>query len=137
MLHLVAADEADLSIISAQMQDAVLRREDMSFDAKRRRFGLVANRFAWDALPAKTRRRAGLYFDDVESVQAQGLDAIGAQTVLSLLAISFIKQSELDGTIAFIFSGQVSIRLKVSCINAALDDIGGAWGAAHTPVHQG
>ena len=137
MLHLVAADEADLSIISVQMQDAVLRREDMSFDAKRRRYSLVANRFAWDALPAKTRRRAGLRFDDVEAVQAQGLEAIGAQTVLSLLAISIEKQGELAGIITFVFSGNVSVRLKISCINAALDDIGGAWGAAHTPMHQG
>ena len=50
MLRLVAADEADLAIISAQMQDAVMHREDITFDAKRHRFSLVANRFAWDAL---------------------------------------------------------------------------------------
>ena len=136
MLHLAAADGTDLSIISAQMQDAVLRREDSRFDAKRRRFALVANRFAWDALPEKLRRRVGLHFDDVETVQGQGLARLGDDTVLSLLAINFASGEGLAGVITLTFSAAVSIRLHVSCINVAMDDLGAAWAAARVPAHQ-
>ena len=136
MLRLVAADAADLAIISAQMQDAVMRREDIGFDAKRHRFSLVANRFAWDALPTKQRRRAGLHFDDVEAVQSHGLEKLGAQNVLSLLTIHFEKDDGLSGSIIFSFSGAVSIRLHVACINGSLADLGGTWATANTPQHQ-
>ncbi|MEO9168734.1 MAG: DUF2948 family protein [Aestuariivirga sp.] len=136
MLRLVAADEADLAIISAQMQDAVMRREDLAFDAKRRRFSLVANRFAWDALPAKQRRRTGLHFDDVEAVKSHGFERLAAQTILSLLTIQFEKTDDLSGHIIFSFSGAASIRLHVACINATMADLGGAWSAASTPQHQ-
>ena len=72
MLRLTARDADDLNVISAQMQDAVLRFADLDFNAKKRRFTLVANRFAWDDAQAKTRRRTGLHFDFVKSVQKQG-----------------------------------------------------------------
>ncbi len=136
MLHLAAVDEADLGIISAQMQDAVLRREDLRFEANRRRFSLAANRFAWDALPAKQRRRAALRFDDVSAVQFQGLSAAKADTILSLLAVRFVKTDDLAGVITLSFSNNISIRLQVSCINVALDDLGGAWAATKVPEHH-
>ena len=134
MLRLTAADEGDLAVISAQMQDALLKRDDLSFDAKRRRFALVANRFAWDAMPEKQRRRAGLHFDDVQNVQSVNLPATGRDAILSLLAVTFTKGEKLDGTVNLIFSAGTQIRLQVACINATLADIGGAW-AAHMPDH--
>jgi len=136
MLHLAAADETDLEIISVQMQDAALRREDMRFEAKRHRFSLAANRFAWDALPTQQRRRSALRFDDVLSVQAQGMEVARADTVLSLLAISFAKIEALAGVITLTFSSAISIRLHVSCINVALDDLGGVWATASVPSHE-
>lgn len=136
MLHLTAEDADDLQIISAQMQDALLKREDLRFDAKRRRFALVANRFAWDALPEKQRRRAGLHFDDVDAVQAIGLARLPAGAVLSLLAITFEAKGELAGTILLSFSMGLRLRLKVSCVNATLDDLGGTWQASLAPAHE-
>ena len=136
MLRLTAADAEDLAIISAQMQDALLKREDLRFDPKRKRFALVANRFAWDALPEKQRRRSGLHFDDVDAAQAAGLKALPADAVLSLLAISFDPSTEMSGTILLSFSMGIRIRLKVACINASLADLGGAWEASLTPSHD-
>jgi len=136
MLRLTAADAEDLAIISAQMQDSLLKREDLRFDQKRRRFALVANRFAWDALPEKQRRRSGLHFDDVDAAQAVGLNTLPADAVLSLLAISFDASTEMSGTILLSFSMGVRIRLKVACINASLADLGGAWEASLTPSHD-
>ena len=135
MLRLVAVDAADLSIISAQMQDALVLRSDMQFEPKRRRFSLVANRFLWDDLPGKKRCRVGLHFDDVASVQVQGFDHMAPHTVLSLLAISFQKDAGLAGLVKLAFSADVTMRLQVDCINAMLSDLSGPWGATRIPEH--
>ena len=138
MLRLTAADEGDLAVISAQIQDSLLKRDDLNFDAKRRRFALVANRFAWDALPEKIRRRAGLHFDDVEAVQSHHLPASNRDATLSLLAVTYeqaAKGKDPAGFITLEFSGGIRIRLKVACINATLADIGGAWSTDHVPAH--
>ena len=136
MLRLTAADTDDLAIISAQMQDAVMKRADLRFDQKRHRFALVANRFAWDALPEKQRRRAGLHFDDVENVQSTGLARLPAGAVLSLLALTFTPTHDLGGIITLNFSSSIYVRLTVSCINATLADLGGTWSTASTPAHK-
>jgi len=136
MLRLTAADEADLAVISAQMQDALMKRADMRFDQKRRRFALVANRFAWDAMPQKQRRRAGLHFDDVEAVKVLGLTKASADAVLSLLAITFKAEDETSGHITLHFAAGPQIRLAVAAINANLADLGGTWTAGQVPAHK-
>ena len=135
MLRLTAVDEADLAVISAQMQDALMKRADLSFDKKRRRFALVANRFAWDATPEKQRRRAGLHFDDVTEVKSNGLERVEKDAVLSLLAITFEKADALSGIVTLNYSAGIQIKLNVSCINATLSDLGGTWGTDIIPRH--
>jgi hypothetical protein len=136
MLRLQADDAEDLSVISAQMQDAVLKRGDMQFDAKRRRFALVANRFAWDALPQKERRRTGLHFDDVTSVKVSGFEKAQASAVLSVLAISFEPADGLSGNVTLSFSAGKQIKLAVDCLNVTMADLGGAWSASAVPDHE-
>ncbi len=136
MLRLQADDAEDLAVISAQMQDAVLKRADMQFDAKRRRFALVSNRFAWDALPEKQRRRTGLHFDDVTSVKASGFENAQASAILSVLAISFEPSDGLAGTVTLSFSAGKQIKLAVDCLNVTMADLGGAWGTDIVPGHD-
>ncbi len=136
MLRLTAVDEADLAVISAHMQDALMKRADLSFDKKRRRFALVANRFAWDEVKVHQRRRAGLHFDDVLAVKSSGLQTAQKDAVLSLLAITFSKADDLAGVVALKFSAGIQIKLDVACINANLADLGGTWGTEFTPKHD-
>jgi hypothetical protein len=136
MLRLTAQDVDDLNVISAQMQDAVLKFSDLNFNAKRRRFALVANRFAWDDAKAKTRRRTGLHFDHVISVQKQGFKNVGPETILSLLAISFKTVDDLSGHITLAFSAGHQLRLDVECVDATLADMGPAWSTETTPSHE-
>ena len=136
MLRLTARDADDLNVISAQRQDAVLKFADLNFNSKRRRFTLVANRFAWDDAKAKTRRRAGLHFDHVTSVQKQGFKNVGPETVLSLLAISFSFIDDLSGHITLAFSAGHQLRLEVECVDATLADMGPAWPTEMTPSHE-
>ena len=55
-LRLIGHDPEDVPVISALMQDAAVRVDDIAFDAKARRFALVANRYCWEKdVPARTR----------------------------------------------------------------------------------
>jgi hypothetical protein len=135
VLHLTALDADDLAAISAQMQDALLRVGDMAFDAKRRTVALVANRFAWDALPEKTRRRAGLRINHVLKARRKHPKPVNDNTILSLLAITFEGSEDVSGTLALRFSGGHAMQFDVEAVDVQLDDLGPAWGTDLEPQH--
>ncbi len=141
LLKLAALDEDDLSVISAHLQDAVLRIGDIRYLAGEQRFVMVANRFDWDGVPDKgkrsaMRRRCGLHFNRVLTVQSQMIKQGAEEAILSLLAIAFKSGDEAPaGTVELTFSGGGSIRLGVECIEASLEDLGPMWETANVPDH--
>ena len=74
-LRLLAQDEEDLSVLSAHMQDALVRVADMAFLPKTSVFALVGSRFDWVAAPRGLRQRCqvGLHFDRVLKASRKGL----------------------------------------------------------------
>ncbi len=118
------------------MQDSLIRVADISFNAKRKQFALIANRFAWDAQPATERRRSGLHFEHVQKVQRKGFDQSQRDTILSLLSISFTAVDQPSGTVEMIFSAGHSIKLDVEYLDCALKDLGPAWSSDRAPSHD-
>ena len=135
MLRLTAQDTEDLKVISAHMQDALVRLVDIRYLNKTRQFALVANRFAWEQQPSSERRRTGLHFEQVISVKQQGIQGLKGDAILSLLSISFEPGLEPSGTVALTFSGECIIRLGVEYLDLRLKDLGGAWATELTPHH--
>lgn len=135
MLKLTALDIEDLAVISAQMQDAVLISGDMTYQPKRHQFALVANRFAWDEQDHPQRRRTGLHFDRVLSVKTLNLAQGEKDEVLSLLSISFAELDQPSGEVLLAFSGGVTVRLMVECLECQMADLGPAWEAGGVPHH--
>lgn len=135
MLKLTALDVEDLAVISAQMQDAILVSGDMTYSPKRRQFALVANRFAWDEQDNPQRRRTGLHFDRVLSVKTLGLAPGEKDEILSLLSISFAETDSPSGEVLLSFSGGVTVRLMVECLECQMADLGPAWEAKSVPHH--
>ena len=136
MLRLAARDGDDLAIISAHMQDALVRVSDMRYLAKTRQFAIVSNRFAWEAQPSAERRRSGLHFDHVLSVRQQGMAGLNKGDILSLLSITFEEGNAPEGTVVLTFSAGWSIRLLVEYLDLHLKDLGGAWATDFTPKHD-
>ncbi|MCR4265547.1 DUF2948 family protein [Nitratireductor sp. ZSWI3] len=143
-LKLVALDEVDLGIISAHVQDAVVKVGDLAFERPEKRFAAAMNRFVWEKetrrrflrpLPHE-RRRSIVHFDRVLSTKASGIDRSRPGDVLSLLAIHFVPGEAPSGTIELIFSGDAAIRLEVECIEARLTDLGAAWETPARPSHD-
>lgn len=141
MLKLVALDEEDLKIISAHLQDAVMKIADMEYLPGQKRFVLAMNRFVWEKAgggfrkQAYERRRAVLHFDRVMGVKAAGIDQRKKDQVVDLLAIRFVAGEEPAGTVELIFAGEGVIRLEVECIEAQVTDLGAAWEARAKPEH--
>ena len=139
-LKLIALDDQDLSIVSAHVQDAVMKVSDLEYLPAAKRFVLTMNRFVWEAKSGfyrqhNERRQSVLHFDRVLGAKTSGISRDKPAEVLSLLAISFIAISKPAGIIELVFSGGGTVMLDVECIEARLADIGGAWEAASRPVH--
>lgn len=139
-LRLAALDEDDLKVISACLQDSVVRVGDIEFLATEHRFLMAVNRFAWEKPGRWPRRRyerhrAILHFDQVHSVARNGIDQSRPDDTLVLLAAIFTPTDEPAGTVDLHFSGGATLRLEVDCIEARLTDLGSAWETRHKPVH--
>lgn len=139
-LKLVALDEADLAVISACVQDSVVKTGELRFESKLNRFLLPINRFVWEREPRAKgqpaeRRRAVLHFDRVTAVKTSGLDRSKPDTVLSLLTLRFLPDQSPSGKLELIFASDISVLLDVECIEAQLADVGGSWAAQSKPRH--
>lgn len=138
-LKLVAFDAEDLTVISAHLQDAILKAGEMSYWPKDRRFALLAGRFCWECAEAGEahRKLCALQFGRVLSVRTQGLDPRKKNRVLNLLSVTFAAGAEAPaGAILLTFSEGAALRLEVECIEAALGDLGPAWDSRHAPHHR-
>ncbi|MGA7546599.1 MAG: DUF2948 family protein [Methyloceanibacter sp.] len=141
-LKLIALDEEDLSVVSSLLQDAVIRVADMAYVPSQQRFAALVNRFDWEqaltgADGGYERRRAALRFDRVRGARLKHLKPRTSSRVLSLLAIGFEATEPPSGFVTLTFSGDVSIRLNVECIEAELRDLGPAWRTRYAPRHPG
>lgn len=140
-LRLIALDEEDLAVLSAHVQDAVLKVGDISWMPGEKRFLLAMNRFAWDALGRTRRkreyqrRRAALHFARVEGIRSVGIDREKPETVLELLAVRFEPREEPSGDVVLDFAGGPTIRLAVECLESQLTDLGPTWSTPHVPRH--
>ncbi|MER2535315.1 MAG: DUF2948 family protein [Rhizobiaceae bacterium] len=140
LLKLVALDGDDLAIVSAHVQDAVLKVADIEFWKKKGVFVLPMYRFAQEKAPRLSnpnaeRRNSVLTFGRVRGVRAQGIPRDRPDTVLSLLALRFEESDAPAGSVDLAFSGGGTIRLDVECVEASLADLGGAWAASSRPRH--
>jgi Protein of unknown function (DUF2948) len=125
-LHLLAQSEADVPALSALVQDAAVRRADITYDPIARRLIVLMARYCWESKTAM-RSRAALRIDHVFAVQQRGLDQQG---VLDLLSITYDEPH-----LHFIFAGNAALRLQVETIDMTLDDFGELWQAVTTPKH--
>lgn len=141
-LKLIALDADDLGVLSAHLQDAVMRVDEMTYLKGEKRFAALTNRFDWaHAMKGKAgkktfeRRRSGLRFERVLDAKVSGIDLNDTKAVLSLLAIEFEPKVAPEGFVTLHFSGGPAIRLHVECIECELKDLGAAWAARTRPDH--
>ena len=131
-LRLLAEDADDLQIISAALQDAILRPADIVWERSARRVTLALSRFCWEC--GGTRVRAAMQFGDVEAVKSRRLPR-GADHALELLAIDFEPGEAPGGAVILMFAGGGDLRIEVECLDAVLTDLSERWPVETEPAH--
>ena len=147
-LKLVALDKDDIEIVSAQVQDALVKVADVLWQPREHRFVVALNRFDWmnaadargaknpdDAAPDYRRCRTALRFERVNACKCRDLDPLDRNAVLNLLAVEFAERDPPAGTVTLTFSGGAAIRLEVECLEAELVDLGEVFSAVLCPDH--
>jgi hypothetical protein len=143
-LKLRAEDGADLAVISAVVQDALISVRDLTYDRDARSFTVVANRFRWESRPGATnspgangsavfeRTLCAVAFGAVDRVSYRGFRRRDEDRILSLLAI---RPGDKPGIIDLEFSGGAAVRLSIAAISCHATDIGEPWPTAWQPDH--
>ena len=137
LLKFVVLDEEDLEVVSAHVQDAVVKASEVMWRPQENRLVVALNRFDWEGAQAEQpefhRRRAALRFERVLSCKCRRVD--GKDAVLNLLAVEFAEDDAPAGIVTLTFSGGAAIRLEVECLEAELADLGPSWTAGACPSH--
>ena len=151
-LKLVALDKDDIEVISAHVQDSLVKVADILWRPSDHRFVMALNRFDWmsaaeiakigmaaavAAKPEYRRGRTALRFERVLACKCRNLDQTAKDAQLNLLAVEFAMTDAPAGIVSLIFSGGGVIRLEVECLEAELADLGQVSTAAIRPDHFG
>lgn len=134
-LRLLAQDEEDLAVISAAMQDAVMKVGDIIYEPAAHRLTIAFNRYRWEAGGGE-RVRCGLQLGSVLGVQARKIRRGAKDAVLELLALTFTRGDAPGGDVTLSFAGGGDLKASVECIEAVLADVSTPWPTPRTPAHE-
>jgi len=131
-LRLLAEDADDLHIISAALQDAILRPVDIVWEPSGRRVTLKLSQFCWECGGARV--MAAMQFGDVIAVKSRRLPRL-PESALELLAMDFQPGEAPGGRVIMMFAGGGDLRIDVECLDAVLTDLSERWPAKVAPTH--
>jgi hypothetical protein len=136
-LKLIALDREGLGVISAHIQDTCVKRVDMTWLPRQRRFLVAGMRYDWVGAKTGPEERVSsvLRFDRVLKVSHLGLTETSSDATLNLLAVTFEKTDPPAGIIILAFADGALVRLDVECVEVELRDMGDRVPAQACPGH--
>ena len=136
-LKLIALDREGLGVISAHVQNTCVKRTDIAWLPRQRRFVVAGMRYDWVGAKIGPAERVAsvLRFDRVLKVSHLGLNRLDPEATLNLLAVTFEKTDPPAGMIILAFADGALIRLEVECVEVELRDMGLRQPAAACPGH--
>ncbi len=140
-LKLIARTIEDLRVISAHLQDSIVKTSDIANLKKNRIFLMQLNRFMWEDVEKgvfrKNKRiRTVLKFENILKVASKNVDQNKNDRFLDFLAIETIKMPDKNYEMNLIFSGDVVLKLVAEAIEVTLDDQGSPWESKNKPEHK-
>jgi hypothetical protein len=136
-LKLIALDREGLGVISAHIQDTCVKRVDMTWLPRQRRFVVAGMRYDWVGAKTGPEERVSsvLRFDRVLKVSHLGLKEIDPDATLNLLGVTFEKTDPPAGIIILAFADGTLVRLDVECVEVELRDMEHRVPAQACPGH--
>ena len=140
-LKLIAKTDEDLRVISAHLQDSIVKTSDIANLQKNKIFLMQLNRFMWEDIEKgvfrKNKRiRTVLKFENVLKATSKNVNQKKNDRFLDFLAIEMFKMPDKNFEMNLIFSGDVIIKLVVEAIEVTLDDQGSPWESKNKPKHD-
>ena len=140
-LKLIAKTDEDLRVISAHLQDSIVKTSDIANLKKNKIFLMQLNRFMWEDVEKgvfrKNKRiRTVLKFENVLKVTSKNVNQKKNDRFLDFLAIETFKMPDKNYEMNLIFSGDVVIKLVTEAIEVTLDDQGSPWESKNKPKHN-
>ena len=140
-LKLIARTSEDLKVISAHLQDSIVKTSDIANLIKNRIFLIQLNRFMWEDVEKgvfrKNKRiRTVLKFENVLKVTSRNINQKKKDRFLDFLAIETIQMPDKNYEMNLIFSGDNVIKIIVEAIEVTLDDQGDPWESKSKPKHK-
>ena len=140
-LKLIAKTDEDLRVISAHLQDSIVKTSDIANLKKNRIFLMQLNRFMWEDVEKgvfrKNKRiRTILRFENILKVTSKNVNQKKNDRFLDFLAIETSKMPDKNYEMNLIFSGDIVIKLIAEAIEVTLDDQGSPWESKNKPKHE-
>ena len=140
-LKLIAKTDEDLRVISAHLQDSIVKTSDIANLKKNKIFLMQLNRFMWEDVEKgvfrKNKRiRTVLKFENVLTASSKNVNQKKNDRFLDFLAIESFKMPDKNYEMNLIFSGDIIIKLITEAIDVTLDDQGSPWESKNRPSHE-
>ena len=140
-LKLIAKTVEDVRVISAHLQDSIVKTSDIANLKKNRMLLMQLNRFMWEDVEKgvfrKNKRiRTILKFENVLKVTSKNINQNKNDRFLDFLAIETFKMPDKNYEMNLIFSGDTVIKLIMEAIELTLDDQGSPWESKNKPKHD-
>ena len=140
-LKLIAKTEEDLRVISAHLQDSIVKTSEIANLKKNRIFLMQLNRFMWEDVEKgvfrKNKRiRTVLKFENILKATSKNVEQKKNDRFLDFLAIETFKMPDKNYEMNLIFSGDTVIKLITEAIELTLDDQGLPWESKNKPKHN-
>ncbi len=140
-LKLIARTEEDLKVVSAHLQDSIVKVSDIAKLQKNKIFLIQLNRFMWEDVEKgvfrKNKRiRTVIKFENVMAVQVKNIDQSKKDIFLDFLTIETNKMPDNNYEMKIVFSGDSIIKIISEVIEVTLDDQGEPWETKNKPKHK-
>jgi hypothetical protein len=127
-VKLIALDADDLAVISAHVQDAVVKSADIIWRQSEKRLVIGMSRLDWErTLEGETSPRrliSALRFDRVLACKSRNIDLDAPQLQLEMLGIEFHPTEPPGGNAVMMFANGGALRLDLECLECELADLG-------------
>ncbi|HEY1153881.1 MAG TPA: DUF2948 family protein [Pseudolabrys sp.] len=127
-VKLIALDADDLAVISAHVQDAVIKTADIIWRQSEKRLVVGMSRLDWEqTLEGETAPRrliSALRFDRVLACKSRAIDLDRPDMRLEMLGMEFHAAEPPGGSVVMMFANGGALRLDVECLECELADLG-------------
>ena len=140
-LKLIGKNQEDLKVISAYLQDSIVKIKDIVFLKQNRTFIMIVSRFMWEDVEKgvfrqNKRIRCAIKLEEVLKVKALNINQKNKNKLLECLAIKCSLTFDEIYKIKFFFAGDGIITVISEAIEIVMYDLGKSWNVKHVPKHK-